>query len=120
VEDEYLLKDRIRNELFSGLAAVLGDQAQSLKAPNIGTSGVEGGRVVKREAVTSHDLIESQLVSSIREIVKNNYQLATVLQNLDQACGAILVGGYRGCIGAASTSRCSVAECSAFERDVCV
>jgi hypothetical protein len=101
VEDEYLLKDRIRNELFSGLAAVLGDQAQSLKAPNIGTSGVEGGRVVKREAVTSHDLIESQLVSSIREIVKNNYQLATVLQNLDQACGAILAGGlprmYRSC-----------------------
>jgi hypothetical protein len=93
MEDEYQLKERIRTEVFSGLAVVLGDQAQSLKVRNVNTSGLDGGKVVKRDAVTSHDLIESQLVTWVREMVKSNYQLATVLQSLDQACRAILSGG---------------------------
>jgi hypothetical protein len=91
MEDESL-KDRIRTKLFSGLAAVLGEQAQFVKARKINTSGLNGGKVVKRDAPTSHDLIESQLVTWVRETVKSNYQLATVLQNLDQACRAILSG----------------------------
>jgi len=46
----------------------------------------------RRKAVTSHDLLESRLVSWVRETVKSNHQLARALQRIHSSYRSLLAG----------------------------